>query len=126
MWLFEVLAGVEHEDAHGLARMRELNIDPKLVARRLMYAGFWGLYDNVAFHADPHPANVVVQADSKLVFIDFGACGYLDHARKLSFQRSYAAMARGDLLTVVQLALAVSEPLPPVDVNVRAHEMDAP
>ena len=125
MWLFEVLAAVEQQDPHGIARMRQLNIEPKVVAQRLMYAGFWGLYDNVAFHADPHPANVVVQADSKLVFIDFGACGYLDHSRKLSFQRSYAAMARGDLLTVVQLALAVSEPLPPVDVNVVAHEMEA-
>ena len=125
MWLFEVLAGVEQQDPAALARMRELNIDPRLVARRLMYAGFWGLYDNVAFHADPHPANVVVQADSKLVFIDFGACGYLDHARKLSFQRTYAAMARGDLLTVVQLSLAVTEPLPPIDVSQVAHEMEA-
>jgi ubiquinone biosynthesis protein len=125
MWLFEVLAAVEQQDPRAIARMHELNIDPKLVARRLMYAGFWGLYDNVAFHADPHPANVVVQADSKLVFIDFGACGYLDHARRLSFQRTYAAMARGDLLAVVQLALAVSEPLPPVDVNLVAHEMEA-
>src|SRR5204863_2338536 len=67
----------------------------------------------------------VVQADSKLVVIDFGACGYLDHARKLSFQRTYAAMARGDVLTVVQLALAVTEPLPPIDVNQVAHEMEA-
>jgi ubiquinone biosynthesis protein len=125
MWLFEVLAGVEQSDPRAIARMRELNIDPKLVARRLMYAGFWGLYDNVAFHADPHPANVVVQADSKLVFIDFGACGYLDHARKLAFQRTYAAMARGDLLAVTQLALAVTEPLPPIDVNLVAHEMEA-
>ena len=125
MWLFEVLAGVEQGEPRAIARMRELNIDPKLVARRLMYAGFWGLYDNVAFHADPHPANVVVQADSKLVFIDFGACGYLDQSRKLSFQRSYAAMARGDLLNMVQLALAVTEPLPPIDVNLVAHEMEA-
>jgi len=125
MWLFEVLAAVEENDPAAIARMRELNVDPKLVARRLMYAGFWGLYDNVAFHADPHPANVVVQADSKLVFIDFGACGYLDQARKLSFQRTYAAMARGDLLAMTQLSLAVTEPLPPVDVNLVAHEMEA-
>ena len=125
MWLFEVLAGVEQHDPRAITRMRELNIDPKLVARRLMYAGFWGLYDNVAFHADPHPANVVVQADSKLVFIDFGACGYLDQARKLSFQRTYAAMARGDLLAVVQLSLAVTEPLPPVDLTVVTREMEA-
>src|SRR5260370_36531911 len=109
MWLFEVLAAVALQDAHGLARMRELNIDPKLVARRLMYAAYWGLYDNVAFHADPHPANVVVQADSKLVFIDFGACGYLDHARRLIFQRSYDAMARGDIWTLVQLQPAAAE-----------------
>jgi predicted unusual protein kinase regulating ubiquinone biosynthesis (AarF/ABC1/UbiB family) len=125
MWLFELLSAVEQEDPAAIARMRELNIDPKLVARRLMYAGFWGLYDNVAFHADPHPANVVVQANSKLVFIDFGACGYLDQARKLSFQRTYAAMARGDLLAMTQLSLAVTEPLPPVDVNLVAHEMEA-
>jgi predicted unusual protein kinase regulating ubiquinone biosynthesis (AarF/ABC1/UbiB family) len=125
MWLFELLAAVEQHDPLAIARMRELNIDPKLVARRLMYAGFWGLYDNVAFHADPHPANVVVQADSKLVFIDFGACGYLDQARKLSFQRTYAAMARGDLLAMTQVSLAVTEPLPPIDVNLVVHEMEA-
>jgi predicted unusual protein kinase regulating ubiquinone biosynthesis (AarF/ABC1/UbiB family) len=89
-----------------------------------MYAGFWGLYDNIAFHADPHPANVVVQRDSKLVFIDFGACGYLDQSRRLSFQRTYAAMARGDVLAMTQLSLAVTEPLPPIDVNQVAHEME--
>jgi hypothetical protein len=43
MWLFEVLAAVEQQDPRAIERMAELNIDPKLVARRLMYAGFWGL-----------------------------------------------------------------------------------
>jgi hypothetical protein len=41
-----------------------------------------------------------------------------------SFQRTYAAMARGDLLTMVQLGLAVTEPLPPIDVNLAAREME--
>ena len=35
MWLWEILSAIESGNETALARMQELNIDPKVVARRL-------------------------------------------------------------------------------------------
>jgi len=43
MWLWELLAAIEQNDPEALARARQLNIDPKLVAKRLLWVNFWGL-----------------------------------------------------------------------------------
>jgi ubiquinone biosynthesis protein len=125
MWLSELLVGVEQGDAAALARMRELNINPKTVARRLLYTNSWGLFDNLAFHADPHPANIVVRANNELVFVDFGACGYLNRTRRLMYERIYDAYMREDTWTMAQLTLISVEPLPPMDVNAVIKEMEA-
>ena len=37
------------------------------VARRIIWVSHWGLWDSVLFHGDPHPANIVVQRNSRLV-----------------------------------------------------------
>jgi ubiquinone biosynthesis protein len=125
MWLSEVLLGVEHADAAALARMRELNLDPKTIARRLLYTNSWGLFDNLAFHADPHPANIVVRANNELVFVDFGACGYLNRTRRIMYERIYDAYMREDIWTMAQLTLISVEPLPPMDVNAVIKDMEA-
>jgi predicted unusual protein kinase regulating ubiquinone biosynthesis (AarF/ABC1/UbiB family) len=124
IWLWEILSAVEHSDAGAWARMRELNIDPKVVARRLLQTHYWSLYSHLAFHADPHPANIVVQANNDLVFIDFGATGSINNMRKALFRRSYQSFITGDAATMAQNALLLSEPLPPVDVNMVMKETE--
>jgi len=121
----ELLLAVEHADTAALARMRELNIDPQTVAQRLLYTNSWGLFDNLAFHADPHPANIVVRANNELVFVDFGACGYLNRTRRQMYERIYEAYMREDIWTMAQLTLNSVEPLPPMDVNAVIKEMEA-
>jgi predicted unusual protein kinase regulating ubiquinone biosynthesis (AarF/ABC1/UbiB family) len=117
IWLSEVLAGIERGDEAALARMRELNLDPKKLASRLLYANNWGLFDNLAFHADPHPANIVVQANNRLVFVDFGACGYLNQPRRLAYQQVHAAYLREDAYTMTKSSIISVEPFPPIDLN---------
>jgi ubiquinone biosynthesis protein len=117
MWLWEILAAVERNDSAALARMQELNLDPKIIARRLLYTHNWGLYSHIAFHADPHPANIVVRANNELVFVDFGAAGYINNTRKLLLQRSFDAFLKDDVETIAQVAVMINEPLPPMDVN---------
>jgi ubiquinone biosynthesis protein len=89
IWLWEILAAVEQRDPVALERMRQLNIQPKEIARRLIFANNWGVFAHLAFHADPHPANIVIQANNKLVFVDFGACGYINSVRRVIYQRVY-------------------------------------
>lgn len=124
MWLWEILAAIERNDPVAHARMAELNLDGKIIARRLLYAHYWGLYAHVAFHADPHPANIVVRANNELVFVDFGAAGYLNRTRRMLFERSNLAFLRRDPEGFAQASIMLNEPFPPMDVNGVAKDVE--
>lgn len=117
VWLSELIAAVEHDHGPTLDYIESLNIDPKLVARRLLWASHWGLWENIFFHADPHPANILVRPDSKLVFIDFGSSGTLTASRRLAMHELFAREAEEDLEGISRVALTLLEPLPPVDTE---------
>lgn len=117
VWLFELLAAVETNDVEALARMAELNIDPVEVAKRMIWVSHWGLWDSVFFHGDPHPANIIVQRDNLLVFIDFGAMGSLPASRRAAMRQIFNLMEHEDLEGMARLSLTLLEPLPPIDTD---------
>jgi ubiquinone biosynthesis protein len=117
IWLREMLNAVEQRDEPALALLRSEGIYPELVARRLLRANQFGVFENLLFHADPHPSNVVVQRNSRIVFIDFGACGvYTTRERTIWRQFSYYQQQE-DVGRMVQSAVALLEPLPPIDID---------
>jgi ubiquinone biosynthesis protein len=124
MWMYEVLAGIEQNDPVALARMAELNIDPRKVARRLLFMSNWSVFEGLAFHADPHPANIVVRANSHIVFIDFGASGYFDQPRRDVYVRMYQASKAENVWEMARMGLAINEPLPPMDINAVTRELE--
>jgi predicted unusual protein kinase regulating ubiquinone biosynthesis (AarF/ABC1/UbiB family) len=117
VWLGELLSAVEYNDRRALAKIRRLNIDPKVVARRLLWVGYWGLWESVFFHADPHPANVIIQRNNKLVFIDFGSMGSLKATRRMTLHEIYNLEKQEDLENMARLSLTLLEPLPPIDTE---------
>jgi hypothetical protein len=122
MWLWELLAAAEQRSPAALERMHELNIDPKIVARRLQWINMWGNLSSVMFHADPHPANVIVQANNRIIFVDFGACGFVSSKKRNLFQEFFRCQALKDVTGMAKAAMAFLEPLPPIDLN--AFEKD--
>src|SRR6185436_8323273 len=92
----DILAILESGDAEGLAALCERRIDPKIVARRLLKVNYWGIWDNFFFHADPHPSNIVVQPNNRLVFLDFGSTGLLGRERRQALQHVYDLTAKED------------------------------
>jgi len=117
VWLSELLTAVERNDFHALATIHELNIDPKKVARRLLWVSYWGLWESIFFHADPHPANIIVQRDNKLIFIDFGSVGTLKATRRRTLHEIYNLEGQEDLEGMARIALTLLEPLPPIDTE---------
>jgi predicted unusual protein kinase regulating ubiquinone biosynthesis (AarF/ABC1/UbiB family) len=51
------------------------NIDPAKVNRLLIKTYLKQLLEDGFFHADPHPGNLLVMADGRLAFFDFGMVG---------------------------------------------------
>lgn len=125
IWLFEVLDALETRDEAGLTRMRDLGIDPPTVARRLLHANYWSMFNHLAFHADPHPANIVIRANNTIVFVDFGASGFISPTRRTVFRKMFQSYMDEDPSGMARTALMFSEPLPPLDVNAVTRDIES-
>ena len=117
VWLTEMLAAVENDDQDALAAMRSKGLKPELVARRLLKINRWGGFEGLLFHADLHPANVIVTQRSRLMLIDFGACGAFTQSERAVWRRFIYAQNNEDVGTMARTALNLLEPLPPMDVD---------
>jgi ubiquinone biosynthesis protein len=117
VWMRELIAAVEENDEEALALLRKEGIHPELVASRLLRANQYGVFENVLFHADPHPSNVVIQKDSELVFIDFGSSGAYTTKERNNWRQLSYYHDKADIGRMVQAALAILEPLPPIDID---------
>lgn len=117
IWLREMINAVERQDETALSMLRDQGIYPELVARRLLRANQFGVFENLLFHADPHPSNVVVQRNSRVVFIDFGACGAYTSRERNNWRQLAYYHEQEDVGRMVQSAVALLEPLPPIDID---------
>ncbi len=58
--------------------LREAGFNPLQIARCLVDAMIKQVYLDGFFHSDPHPGNLAVLNDNKIVFMDFGQIGQID------------------------------------------------
>jgi len=123
LWLSELLEIVDRRDEAGLAYIARLGIDPRVIARRLHWVAMWGMLTDLFFHADPHPANVILRPGNEIVFIDFGSCGAYDQSRRVAMQQLFYHQRRDDIAGMVQASLHILEPLPPIDVTEFSKEL---
>ena len=115
--LSELLEAVDHDDQDTLASLAKMGITPKKVAKRLGWTLYWSTQENLFFHADPHPANIFIQAKSRLVLIDFGACGSTHHKARRQQREVYHRLARHDIEGAARVALSIMEPLPRIAIT---------
>jgi predicted unusual protein kinase regulating ubiquinone biosynthesis (AarF/ABC1/UbiB family) len=125
MWLWELIAAVERDDPAALARAKELNIDPGLVAKRLLWVLFWGTHEHLHFLADLHPDNVIVRENSKLSFIDFSSVGALSHEQRQALQQTMHYAGLRDPLEMARASIVLLEPLPPIDTTKYVKDLEA-
>ncbi|MEU4826409.1 ABC1 kinase family protein [Actinomadura citrea] len=68
----------------------------KEIAYQLMGFMFRGYFVDRAFHADPHPGNILVDQNGKAHVIDWGMYGKIDRNASLILLKGLVGMARGD------------------------------
>jgi predicted unusual protein kinase regulating ubiquinone biosynthesis (AarF/ABC1/UbiB family) len=116
LWLWEVTALVEEKTPQGLELLRKLNIDPAVLARRILWAAFWSMDEHVFFHADPHPANILIRPNNEVTFIDFGSCGSFNNQQRIALEQMVLSMKNQDVEAMTRASLSLMEPVPPVDL----------
>ncbi len=66
----EWIEGVKISDRE---RLKAFGLDPGQLARTVVGAYCQQIFTDGIYHADPHPGNLLVQANGRIVFLDFGA-----------------------------------------------------
>ena len=122
--LSEILEIVESKDDAGMAILQEQNINPRKIARRLLWVSHMAMISEPFFHSDPNPANVIIQENSKLIFIDFGSCGTFSHSQKRLLQEINYFQYKGDTEGMARATISMLNPLPPIDVDAFSLEIE--
>jgi len=65
-----------------LDELDRLGVDRKRLAHLLITTYCQMIFVDGVYHADPHPGNILVQADGSVTFLDFGAVGTLSPAMR--------------------------------------------
>jgi len=125
MWLWELLVAIEQGNETYLARAREMNIDPKKVAKRLLWVNYWSREENLFFHADPNSNNIIIGQDSKLYFINFASTGNLSRSRRQAMRQNLHYAWQNDPQNMARASLVLMEPLPPVDLIELTQELES-
>ncbi|KXX68817.1 AarF/ABC1/UbiB kinase family protein [Flammeovirga sp. SJP92] len=71
-------------------------LDVKQVALNGLHLYLDQIFNQGYFHADPHPGNVLVRPDGKIILIDFGMIGRLTKYQRYSFANFLTSMGHGD------------------------------
>lgn len=121
VFLHEILNAMENEDPSYLEELKAEGYDPVAISKRLVRMMFWQMYDSDMFHADPHPANIVVRADNSITLIDFGVCGALSRQSRRALQAIFRNHT--DPHEMARAIIATQQPLPYIDVDQYAHEL---
>jgi predicted unusual protein kinase regulating ubiquinone biosynthesis (AarF/ABC1/UbiB family) len=124
IWLWELLMAVEHGDEKILSRARDMNIDPNIVAKRLLWVKDWSWSEHLFFHADPNPDNIILGQDGKLFFINFTSTGALDRAKRQAIRQNLAYARQRDPQNMARASLILLEPLPPIDLLELIQELE--
>ncbi len=124
IWLWELLTAVEQGDQSILTRAQEMNIIPELVAKRLLWVNFWSWGENLFFHADPNPDNVIVGQDGTLFFINFTSTGTLSRSKRQAMRQNLYYARERDPQNMARATLVLLEPLPPIDLIELIQELE--
>jgi len=124
VWMWELIAAVDSNDQEFLVNARARGIEPKTLARKIVRIMQRELLEELFYHADPHPANIVVLPNNKLCFIDFGAIGRFSTQTRKGWRELQYHVMKGDITRMVNASLNFAGPLPPMDVHRLASTME--
>lgn len=103
-----------------LAWLTELGLDTATVAKRVIDVFLHQMFVAGVFHADPHPGNILMDADGTIVLIDLGAVGRLGPTYRSAVMSMLMAASMGD----PQLLRTSLTEVIRVDSRVDLHDLD--
>jgi predicted unusual protein kinase regulating ubiquinone biosynthesis (AarF/ABC1/UbiB family) len=100
--VLQYIGGIKVSD---LKALDEARLDRKKLARKVGRLFFKMLLSQDIFHADPHPGNISISNDGKIILYDFGMAATLDEETRVNLVRFYTALVDGNAQRIVEVML---------------------
>ncbi|ELZ18603.1 ABC-1 domain-containing protein [Natrinema thermotolerans DSM 11552] len=117
----EYVEGTKINDVDELERR---GIDRTRIAENLERSYLQMIMDDGVFHADPHPGNLSVTDDGRIVFYDFGMSGRVDPFVQEKIVDFYIAVANQDIDGILDALVEIGTLSPEADRGVMAEVME--
>jgi predicted unusual protein kinase regulating ubiquinone biosynthesis (AarF/ABC1/UbiB family) len=100
--ILQYISGIKVNDIKGLD---DAKIDRRKLARKVARLFFKMLLSQDIFHADPHPGNISIRIDGKIVLYDFGMAATLDEETRVNLVRFYTSLVDNNPNRIIQVML---------------------
>lgn len=117
--LNEILGEMKKQHVETIYEVKLLyKIDPNVLLRRLVHALTKQIFVDKFFHGDLHPANIIIQKENELAFVDFGIIGTLDTQEQTKLLLTLLALVNNDPEAIIKVILSTTtEPLSPPQIK---------
>ena len=102
----------EKDQTRLRAWLKENNISPRRVGKKLYFTHVRQVFEDNQFHCDLHPGNIMLLRDSRIALIDFGATGTFEQSLRDRYRQIFNAVASGEYGKVADLFFLISPALP--------------
>jgi predicted unusual protein kinase regulating ubiquinone biosynthesis (AarF/ABC1/UbiB family) len=103
-----ILTYIEGIKVTDVKKLKEKGIDLPKLAHTLDITFIRMLLRNDIFHADPHPGNISISNDGKIILYDFGMVGKLDDETRFKLLKLYDGLINKDPDTIMDSLLQLN------------------
>lgn len=117
---------MEYMDGVKVTQIAEEELKPaerKTLAKRGANSILSQMLEYGFFHGDPHPGNILITEERKIVYLDFGLMGNLDDQSQKDFAQLFIALLRKDTDRVVDTFLNLGLLQDSLDLRAFKREM---
>jgi ubiquinone biosynthesis protein len=111
------LRTLENGEDIAAYQLRSNGFDPDVFARNIIDNFLFGAFQKGLFHADLHPANLLILSDNVVGYVDFGITGVLSHYARRKVAEMTLAHTRADLDGMCAAFFEISTINPASDVE---------
>ncbi len=90
----EFFRGIKITD---IRQIEAAGLNRKEISTNLANAYLKMIFEDNFYHADPHPGNILVSKDGKIIFLDFGMAGYVDPVLRENLANLIIAIQLNDI-----------------------------
>ncbi len=102
--VMEYIDGIKLTDVE---KVKKAGYAPSKIAEIGFKAVIYQIFDLGIFHADPHPANLIIVKPSRLVFIDFGIVGFVDKEIQENILKTVTLLINKDVKSAIKYFLRI-------------------